>query len=78
MKKVWLTNLPYAFCMGVIIYVLLILHKPNNLIEILIYYAISICVFFIPFYFRGLDEEERNDLKGIISIIMYREEKDQI
>lgn len=35
-------------------------------------------IFFIPFYFRGLDEEERNDLKGIISIILYREEKDKI
>lgn len=77
-KNVWFTNLPYAFCMGVVVYLLLILHKPNNLFEIIIYYAISICVFFIPFYFRGLDEEERKDLKEIFSIIMYREEKDKI
>ena len=75
-KTVWLPNIPFALLNASVIYSILLVHKPGNLIEVGIYYFISIAVFFIPFYFRGLDERERSDIKSIFSTMTRREPED--
>jgi O-antigen/teichoic acid export membrane protein len=75
-KTVWLPNIPFAALNVLVIYSLLYFHKPGNLIEVGLYYVISISVFFIPYYHKGLDARERNDIKGIFSSVTYRESEE--
>ncbi len=77
-KNVLLTNIPYACCVGIVLYSLITLHPPASLIEIVVYYAIGMLLYFLLFYFLALNEEERTDLKRIFSIQFYREVQDEI
>jgi O-antigen/teichoic acid export membrane protein len=71
-KSVYVKTIPFAFVMGAVLYFLMAFHVPTNLIEIALYYVISMGVFLWLFYNKGLDEEERNDLKSIFSTLTYR------
>lgn len=68
-KEVLGKNIPFALCMAAVLYLLLLFHIPGNLIEIGIYYIVSMAVFFVLFYFLALTEDERKDLKSIFSIL---------
>ena len=73
-STVLFTTIPYAVCMGGFLFLLTMFHTPANLIEIGAYYIISMVVYFLLFYFFGLDEGERADLKGILQSVRYRED----
>lgn len=68
------TTLPHALLMGLVLFLLTTLHKPNNLIEVGVYYIVGGTIYFLLFYFKGLNENERADLKGIFKSIKYRED----
>lgn len=73
-KVVLSRTLPFAALMGVVLYLLMMLHTPNNLIEVAVYFIIGAVIFGGLFYVLGLDENEKADLKGIFGAIRYREE----
>ncbi len=75
-KTVWLPIIPFAALNVFVIYSILFFHKPGNLIEVILYFVISLSIFFIPFYFKGLDERERSDMKSIFSTVTRRETED--
>jgi O-antigen/teichoic acid export membrane protein len=77
-KEVLGKNLPFALCMAAVLYVLLFFHSPANLLEVGVYYTISMAVFFGLFYKFALDDEERNDIRTIFSILRYRDKKEDI
>jgi O-antigen/teichoic acid export membrane protein len=76
-KKVLFTNIPHACLVIVILFLLVYLHAPVNWIEIGIYYTISIGIYFLLFYRLSLTEEEKNDLKSIFSVKLYRVGSDE-
>jgi O-antigen/teichoic acid export membrane protein len=66
-KNVIISNAPSAFAVCLLLYSLIFLHVPGSLIEIGVYFVISIAVYFLIFYYLSLDEEEKEDIKGIFS-----------
>jgi O-antigen/teichoic acid export membrane protein len=76
-KEVLGKTVPFALCMAAVLLLLLLLHAPNNLIEVGIYYAISMGVFFALFYRLAMDKEERNDIKTIFSTLRYSDKKEE-
>lgn len=77
-KKVLFTNIPYALCVSLILYLLIFLYAPASLFEIGFYYIISISMYFAMFYYLGLDQEERDELKEMFSKLTFRGIQDEI
>ena len=71
-KNVILSNAPSAFTVSLLLYFLIFLHAPGSLIEIGLYFVISIATYFLIFYYLSLDEEEKEDIKSIFSIFSTR------
>ena len=72
------STLPFALLNTAVLYGFLYLHVPANLIEVIVYFAVSVSIFFSLFYYIGLDEREKKDFKGIFSAIRNREETNEI
>jgi O-antigen/teichoic acid export membrane protein len=73
-KIVLSTTVPYALCISGVLYLLIIFHTPANLIEVGLYYIIGISIYFLLFYYKGLDDGEKADLKGILKSLRYKED----
>lgn len=75
-RMVFFTTIPYAAFMGAVLFLLIMIHVPTNLIEVGVYYTISMVAYFIPFYLCGLNKKEKEDIKGIFQSLRYREDTD--
>jgi len=77
-------TLPYAGMSAAVMLVLLLIHRPdvqdpvglmNTIIASIVpgtYFIIGFIVFIIPFYYKGLDDHERQDIRNILSNLKLR------
>ncbi|UCF08779.1 MAG: oligosaccharide flippase family protein [Thermoplasmata archaeon] len=75
-RTVLLSTFPWALLSAGVLFGLTWIHTPANFLEVVVYFIIGMAVYLLLFYYRGLDDRERSDIKGILEAIRYKEEMD--
>lgn len=59
LNEIWLKTYPLTFLIGVLLYLILIIHYPSSIIELGIYALFGFLVYWVIFYFIGLTRIEK-------------------
>jgi hypothetical protein len=74
-NKIVLKTFPIAAVVAVIMYILLYVHTPSavsffwDIVGVGMYFLLGVAIYLILFYFYGLEEHEKKDIKEILSKI---------